>query len=172
MAYLLDANVFIAANNLHYQVHDTLRDVAPRTRTVCPLGSLMSDQTNERAFETHVEETLLGASGWQRCANAEWDVERALFPVQVRNFLKEGMLFSDPMDILPQSSGGLAYPMVYLSWPKAYAHFGSASSISDDSISGLLESSSAPERICVLPVTARLPLDRLPRLPAQATATS
>ena len=30
----------------------------------------MSDQTNERAFETHVEETLLGASGWigfQRC---------------------------------------------------------------------------------------------------------
>ena len=60
MACLLDANVFIAANNLHYQVHDTLRDVAPRTRTVCPLGSLMSDQTNERAFETHVEETLLG----------------------------------------------------------------------------------------------------------------
>ena len=48
----------------------------------------MSDQTNERAFETHVEETLLGASGWQRGANAEWDVERALFPVQVCNFLE------------------------------------------------------------------------------------
>ena len=26
----------------------------------------MSDQTNERAFETHVEETLLCASGWRR----------------------------------------------------------------------------------------------------------
>ena len=36
----------------------------------------MSDQTNERAFETLVEETLLGASGWQRGANAEWDVEQ------------------------------------------------------------------------------------------------
>ena len=35
-------------------------EVAPRTRAVCPWGSLMSDQTNERAFETHVEETLLG----------------------------------------------------------------------------------------------------------------
>ena len=57
----------------------------------------MSDQTNERAFETHVEETLLGASGWQRGANAEWDVERALFPVQVCSFLEatQPRLWSD-----------------------------------------------------------------------------
>ena len=57
----------------------------------------MSDQTNERAFETHVEETLVGASGWQRGANAEWDVERALFPVQVCSFLEatQPRLWSD-----------------------------------------------------------------------------
>ena len=57
----------------------------------------MSDQANERAFETHVEETLLGASGWQRGADAEWDVERALFPVQVCNFLQAAQprLWSD-----------------------------------------------------------------------------
>ena len=55
------------------------------------------DQTNERAFEIHVEETLLGASGWQRGANAEWDVGRALFPVQVCNFLEatQPRLWSD-----------------------------------------------------------------------------
>ena len=57
----------------------------------------MSDQTKERAFETHVEETLLGASGWQRGDNAEWDVERALFPVQVCRYLKatQPRLWSD-----------------------------------------------------------------------------
>ena len=57
----------------------------------------MSDQTNERAFETHVEETLLGASSWQRGANAEWDVDRALFPVQVCSFLEatQPRLWSD-----------------------------------------------------------------------------
>ncbi len=48
----------------------------------------LSDQTNERAFEHHVEETLLGASGWQSGTNAEWDVERALFPAQVCTFLE------------------------------------------------------------------------------------
>ena len=48
----------------------------------------MSDQTNERAFESHVEETLLGASGWQSGTNAEWDVERALFPAQICRFLE------------------------------------------------------------------------------------
>ena len=48
----------------------------------------MSDQTNESAFEHHVEETLFGASGWQSGTNAEWDVERALFPSQVYSFLE------------------------------------------------------------------------------------
>ena len=48
----------------------------------------MSTQTNERAFETQVEETLLGAAGWQRGSLAEWDVERALFPAHVCRFLE------------------------------------------------------------------------------------
>ena len=48
----------------------------------------MSDQTNERAFETYVAEMLLGASGWHSGTNAEWDVERALFPAQVCSFLE------------------------------------------------------------------------------------
>ena len=48
----------------------------------------MSKQTNERAFEAQVEETLLAASGWQSGTNAEWDVERALFPTQVCTFLE------------------------------------------------------------------------------------
>ena len=57
----------------------------------------MSGQTKERAFETHVEETLLGASGWQSGTNAEWDVEQALFPAQVCAFLKatQPRLWSD-----------------------------------------------------------------------------
>ena len=42
----------------------------------------MSKQINEHAFETQVEETLLGVSGWQAGTNAEWDVERALFPAR------------------------------------------------------------------------------------------
>ena len=52
----------------------------------------MSSQTNERAFETHVEETLLGTSGWQSGTNAEWDVERALFPAQICAFLESTQL--------------------------------------------------------------------------------
>src|SRR3954467_7001194 len=48
----------------------------------------MSQQTNERAFETRVEETLLGPGGWQLGTNAEWDVERALFPARVCAFLE------------------------------------------------------------------------------------
>lgn len=39
----------------------------------------MSTQTNERAFETQVEETLLGVAGWQPGSIADWDVELALF---------------------------------------------------------------------------------------------
>lgn len=48
----------------------------------------MSGQTNERAFEVHVEEVLHQRSGWQSGTNAEWDVERALFPAQVCRFLE------------------------------------------------------------------------------------
>ena len=48
----------------------------------------MSTQTHEQAFETQVWETLLSASGWQSGTNAEWDVERALFPPQVCAFLE------------------------------------------------------------------------------------
>jgi type I restriction enzyme R subunit len=48
----------------------------------------MSGQTNERAFETQVEETLLGVAGWQRGSIAEWDVEHALSPARVCQFLE------------------------------------------------------------------------------------
>ena len=48
----------------------------------------MSPQTNERAFETQVEETLLGPGDWQSGTNAEWDVERALFPDRICHFLE------------------------------------------------------------------------------------
>jgi type I restriction enzyme R subunit len=47
----------------------------------------MSRQTNERAFESHVEEVLL-QGGWKPGTNAEWDVERALFPARVCAFLE------------------------------------------------------------------------------------
>ena len=46
-------------------------------------------QTNERAFEVHVEEILLEQGGWQPGTNAEWDVERALFPARVCAFLED-----------------------------------------------------------------------------------
>lgn len=49
----------------------------------------MSGQTTEKAFETHVEEILLGAGGWRSGTNAEWDKERALFPARVVAFLQE-----------------------------------------------------------------------------------
>lgn len=48
----------------------------------------MSGQTHERAFEVHVEEMLLGQGGWRAGTNAEWDVERALFPPRVVAFLE------------------------------------------------------------------------------------
>ena len=48
----------------------------------------MSAQTKERAFEAHVEDVLLRQGGWQAGANAEWDVERALFPAPVFRFLE------------------------------------------------------------------------------------
>jgi len=48
----------------------------------------MSEQVNERAFETRVEETLLGPGGWRAGTNAEWNVDRALFPARVVAFLE------------------------------------------------------------------------------------
>src|SRR5258708_3705183 len=48
----------------------------------------MSFQTNEHAFESHVEEVLLQRSGWQPGTNAEWDVERALSPARIYAFLE------------------------------------------------------------------------------------
>lgn len=58
-------------------------------------------QTTERAFETHVEEILLGQSGWKSGANAEWDKERALFPARVFAFLQEtqGELWQQMRDL-------------------------------------------------------------------------
>lgn len=44
-------------------------------------------QTNERAFESYVELMLLDR-GWEPGTNAEWDVERALFPARVCAFLE------------------------------------------------------------------------------------
>jgi type I restriction enzyme, R subunit len=49
----------------------------------------MTGQTNERAFESHVEEILLGQGGWRRGDLAEWDVDRALLPAQVCGFLQD-----------------------------------------------------------------------------------
>ena len=46
-------------------------------------------QTNERAFETYVEEILLTQGGWKSGSNAEWDKERALFPAQVFAFIQD-----------------------------------------------------------------------------------
>lgn len=48
----------------------------------------MSSQTKERAFETYVDELLHLQGGWQSGTNAEWDVERALFPALVCAFLE------------------------------------------------------------------------------------
>jgi len=49
----------------------------------------LSDQIDEHAFETRVEEILLGRSGWRRGELAEWDVERALFPARALAFIAE-----------------------------------------------------------------------------------
>ena len=45
-------------------------------------------QTNEKAFESFVETILQQQGGWQPGTNAEWDVERALFPARVCAFLE------------------------------------------------------------------------------------
>ena len=49
----------------------------------------MSSQTNERAFETYVEQILLTKGGWRPGTNAEWDKEKALFPARVFAFLQD-----------------------------------------------------------------------------------
>ncbi len=49
----------------------------------------MPSQTNERAFESYVEEILLSKGGWKSGTNSEWDKERALFPAQVFAFIEE-----------------------------------------------------------------------------------
>ena len=48
----------------------------------------MSKQINEHAFEVHVEDVLLQQAGWQPGTNSEWDVERAVFPPRVCQFLE------------------------------------------------------------------------------------
>jgi type I restriction enzyme R subunit len=48
----------------------------------------MPGQTNEHAFEIHIEKVLHQRGGWQSGTNAEWDVERALFPERVCAFLE------------------------------------------------------------------------------------
>ena len=49
----------------------------------------MSGQIDEYAFETQVEQTLLGPAGWRRGDLAEWDVEMALFPARALAFIAE-----------------------------------------------------------------------------------
>ena len=46
-------------------------------------------QTNEKAFETYVEEILLTRGGWKSGSNTEWDKERAVFPAQVFAFIQD-----------------------------------------------------------------------------------
>lgn len=46
-------------------------------------------QTNEKAFETYVEEILLTKGGWKSGSNGEWDKERALFPARVFAFIQD-----------------------------------------------------------------------------------
>ena len=48
----------------------------------------MSEQTDEHAFETLVENTLLHESGWESVSNAEWNVDQALFPAEIYSYLE------------------------------------------------------------------------------------
>ncbi len=48
----------------------------------------MSQQTDEHAFESQVEQMLLGAGGWRRGSNADWVVGSALFPAHVWAYLE------------------------------------------------------------------------------------
>jgi type I restriction enzyme, R subunit len=48
----------------------------------------MMSQTNEKAFETYLEEVLFTQSGWVKGSNKDWDKERALFPSHVLSFIQ------------------------------------------------------------------------------------
>lgn len=48
----------------------------------------MTGQTDEKAFETYLEE-ILHNGGWQAGTTKEWDVELALFPQRVFSFIQE-----------------------------------------------------------------------------------
>ena len=58
-------------------------------------------QTNERAFETYVEEILLTKGGWKSGINAEWDKGRALFPARIFALLQDtqGKLWKEMRDL-------------------------------------------------------------------------
>ena len=45
--------------------------------------------TNERAFESYLEETLVNKAGWGQGSNKDWDKQLALFPVEVTAFIKD-----------------------------------------------------------------------------------
>ena len=49
----------------------------------------MSSQTKETSFESYIATILTECSGWTPGSNADWDVDRALFPAQVLAFLQE-----------------------------------------------------------------------------------
>lgn len=46
-------------------------------------------QTNEKAFETYLEEILYTQSGWNKGSNKDWDKDRALFPGHIVDFIKD-----------------------------------------------------------------------------------
>ncbi len=46
-------------------------------------------QTSEKAFESYVEIILHDHAGWRKGDVGEWDVEQALFPAQVTDFLQD-----------------------------------------------------------------------------------
>ena len=59
-----------------------------RERARFVLGTDPMSQTNERVFETYVEEISPRKDGLEQGDRAEWDMERALFPAGVVAFLQ------------------------------------------------------------------------------------
>lgn len=49
----------------------------------------MSQQTNERAFESYAEEILLSKGGWTAGLLTDWEKDLALFPAQMCAFIEE-----------------------------------------------------------------------------------
>src|SRR5262249_37900300 len=49
----------------------------------------MSSHTKETSFEGYVATILTESSGWALSSNAEWDVDRALFPARILAFLQK-----------------------------------------------------------------------------------